>query len=416
MNIIIVSSDYIPEKTLKEPFEKAELLRVLDENKKLRLFLAEEFSSLGANVLIIEPDFSGKSHKTAMEFFDSDGISRVFVNLDSKKPDRLLSGKDILRFCSKAADNSAAIGGIFLPDIVISSGSFPFGIGAAEKIAEESSAVLITELFCPPDFLIKTGAIKKPSPVLILLKKAEKSAFDKSSAVLGFYKQEKEALFGAHGFFPMDFPFFEPKKTTSSEAFSLYEKLFTFREGKTPVLATESPLENGFSIEELIFAAKEFSGKINLVFLSGGSKKPLYKSMIREKGINNVFFLDPIPKGEASFVLSAADFVFVSENKIIGAHSKELFYSALYSGKPVLAAMEKEADFIKKSAAAVITKPKNKESLRLGIKALLDMSETDREALGLSGKAFCNKNSAKNFSIEYFSLLEHLVKQKENKK
>lgn len=418
LNIIIVSSDFLPEKSGRESFLESEFFRILDENKKMRLSLARDFSSLGANVLIIEPDFSGEKSTCSMEFKEQDGISRVLVHIDSKRQNRIFPVKDILRFSGKVLDNSACIGGIFLPDIVISSGSFPFSFGAAEKIAEESSAVLITELFCSENALIKTGATKKMNPVLTLLKKAEKSVLSESDAVLSFFPGAKKASFGAHGVIPMDIPSFKPKNSISPEGLSLYEKVFAFKEGKNFVLASFVPLENGFSIEELILASKEFEGRLSLVFISSGSKARFYKSFIAERGIKNVFFLDEPPEDEISFVLSGADGVFVSENTSLGesAPQQSRFYRAFSAGKPVLAASENFLDFLRKSGGAVISRPKNKESLRLGIKALLEMSETDRETLSRSGKDFFDKNSAENFSKEYFSLLKHLVKQKENKK
>ena len=353
-----------------------------------------------------------------MEFLEDGGISRVLVHSDSKKADKILPVKDILHFSGAVFDNSACLGGIFLPDIVISSGSFPFSFGAAKKIAEESSAVLITELFCSREVLVKTCTLKRTSPVLMLLKKAEKSALSESDAVLGFFPEAKKDSFGAHGVILLDFPSFKVPESISSEGLSLYEKVFAFKEGKNFVLASAAPLENGFSIEELILAAGEFEGRLSLVFISGGSKKRFYKSFAAERGIKNVFFLDEPPADEVSFILSSADGIFVSENVCHGGASPQQsrFYEAFSAGKPVLSASENFLDFLRKSGGAVITKTKNKESLRLGIKALLEMSETDRETLGLSGKAFFDKNTEKNFAKEYFSLLEHLVKQKENKK
>ena len=46
----------------------------------------------------------------------------------------------------------------------------------------------------------------------------------------------------------------------------------------------------------------------------------------------------------------------------------------------------------------------------------MDMTEGDREILGLSCREFAEKNSSEVFAKDYFSLINNLVKQKEIKK
>ncbi|MBQ5897040.1 MAG: hypothetical protein IIW81_01095, partial [Oscillospiraceae bacterium] len=154
------------------------------------------------------------------------------------------------------------------------------------------------------------------------------------------------------------------------------------------------------------------------VFVTEGTKKPYLKRFIAERGITNVFFTEESSRDEIPFILSGADGVFVSESDFgKGVFPEEKnFFEAFGAQKPVIAASEHWAEFFRKAGGAIIVKPRRKDSITLGIKALLNMSETDRETLGRANREFFEKNSIQNFAKENFSLFENFVKQKEIKK
>lgn len=414
----MIDPGFLPKKIPADSPEKSSVFRLLEENRRFRIALAKAFGAFGANVLLIRPEISSHGEKTAFEFSEDEGISVLSVRINSKRTEKLLPFREIMRFCSDVSDNSFCLGGIFLPDVIISGGVFPFGYSAAKKIAEETGALLITEFFCEPrDILIKSGIASGISPVLTVLKRMMNSAAENSDAVLGFYPDAKKRFFGAHGFFPMDFPpLFDTPKPKNS-AFSLYEKLFSYKDGGTFVLGCALPMEHGFGIEELISVSSRFGDKFALVFLSGGRLEKQYRRMVSEKGITNVFFLSGAEKADIPFILSAADGVFLSEDGFIKGYAPNAdFFRILSAGRPVIASTEHWVDFFRESEGTVITKPRNKDSLRLGIKALIDMTKPDRDILGAANKGFFEKHSFDIFAKEYFSLLDNLSKQKENRK
>ncbi|MBQ7875323.1 MAG: hypothetical protein IJ306_09265, partial [Oscillospiraceae bacterium] len=241
---------------------------------------------------------------------------------------------------------------------------------------------------------------------------------DKSEAVLGLFPDAQQAFKGSRNLYPMNFPApFEPKKP-SPGAKELREALSAFREGGTFVLAFGGSLDYASSAEELVSVCSAFGDKFALVFPTGGLSEPALKKFVGEKGITNVFFIDEVDPKELPFVLSGADAVFLSENEFIkgSASEHERFFSAFLAGRPVIACADKYSDFFRKSGGTVIIRPRHKESIRLGIKTLMDMTEGDREILGLSCREFAEKNSSEVFAKDYFSLINNLVKQKEIKK
>ena len=419
MNILMIDDLLLPDEQKADSVQKTLFLRFSEENKTRRILLAKEFQKLGANVLLARLELSKSEVPVSFEYRETEGISQLFVKIPAKQKSRFLKAKELFCFGTSLFENAPGLSGIFKPDVVISGGILPFSVSSGARIAEGSGSVFITELSClPSEGLKRFRILQKFSPVFPFLKRSISSAFIKSDAVLGFFPKAAQTFPGAHNLYPMVLPSIPEKEKPSEKAFSLREKLKTFGEGKNFVLAFYGKLEEGFSIEELILSAANFGEKFSLVFVAEGSKKACYRRFVAEKGIGNVFFFEDFPKEEASFILSGANAVFVSEfdfGKGIFPE-QEIFWSALGAQKPLIAASEHWSDFFRKAGGAIIVKPRRRDSISLGIKTLLSMAETDREILGLSNRDFYEKNSLQNFAKEYFSLFDNLLSQKENKK
>ncbi len=399
--------------------KKAAFCRITEENCRRRIFLAREFSRLGANVLLARIELCPKDCPESFEFRESGGISQLFVKIPGSQKGFGLHTKELLTFSALLSDNFASLGGLFLPDAVICGGILPFCATAAAKIAEAAGAVLITEFSCSPkETLTRLGLISSFNPVLMLLGRSINAALSKSDAVLGFFPDAQQVFRGARNLYPLNLPAFPAAKTPSEAAKEQKNALGLFKEGGTFVLAFAGNLDFGFSIEELLSVCTGLGDKFALVFLSGGTREAFYKNLASEKGLTNVFFMEPPKQEELSFVLSAADGIFLSENDFIkgAAFDYERFFSAFLAGRPVVACADKYADFFRKSGGTVIIRPRHKESIRLGIKTLMEMTGGDREILGLSCREFAEKNSLEAFAKDYLNLTDNLVKQKEIKK
>lgn len=419
LNILIIDDLLLPESAKADSSEKALFCRAAEENLKRRIWAAKEFQKLGANVLLIRAKLLKTEAPLSFEFSESEGLSQLFVKIPAKQRGNFLRLPELFSFGTSLLENAPGLSGIFEPDIVLSGGILPFSFLAGEKISEGSNAVFVTELSClPAETLKHFGFAFGLNPVLRYFKKSTAGAFLKSHAVLGFFPEAAKNFSGAHNLYPMVFPSFPEAENPSEKEVFLKEKLSSFGEGKTFVLAFCGEIEEGFSIEELILSAGTFGDKFALVFISEGRKKPYFKRFVAERGITNVFFPEDFSKEETPFILSGADGIFVSESDFgKGIFPEEgSFWKALGAQKPVIAAAEHWSDFFRKAGGAIITKPRRRDSITLGIKTLINMSETDRETLGRANREFFEKNSAENFAKETFLLFDNFVKQKEIKK
>ncbi len=419
MNILIIDDLFVPEKAKADSARKTLFCRVSEENRKRQIFFGKEFQKYGANVLLIRLELVPENLNACFDFREEEGLSQLFVRIPAKRKKSFLRFRELFEFSAILSENSPSLSGIFSPDVVFCGGVLPFSVPAGTKIAKASDSVLITEVSClPKEVLPSFGLCSALNPVLRFLSKAFEKAFFESHAVFGVFPKAETKFPGAHSLYPVVFPSKIPPESPSEKAEAAKEMLRSFGEGKTFVLAFCGEPEIGFSVEELILSAGNFGGKFALVFPFEGRKTPYFKRFSAEKGITNVFFPEDIPKEEIPFILSGADGIFVSESDFGKGFfpEQENFWNALGAQKPVIAASEHWADFFRKAGGVIITKPRRKDSITLGIKTLLGMNESDRETLGRANREFFEKNSAENFGKECFSLFDNFVKQKEIKK
>lgn len=416
MNILIIDDLLLPEPAKADSSGKAIFCRAAEENHKRRVLFIRELRKLGADVLLLRAELVRTDLTLSFEYRESEGIGCLFVKIPVGRKKSFLRLRELFQFGTAVFENSPGLSGIFSPDIVVSGGILPFSVPAGEKIAEGANAVFIPEIFCNAPAVLKNLSLAgKLSPINLCLKKNCFRAFEKSYSVLTFFPKASQIFTGAHNLCPMVFPALPERKTPSERAKVFKEILSSFGEGKTFVLAYSGELEEGYSIEELILSAGTFGDKFALVFVSEGLKKPCFKRFVAERGITNVFFLDDAPKGEESFFLSGADGIFVSEFSFGKGFfpEQERFWNALGAQKPVIAASEHWSDFFRRAGGVIITKPRRKDSITLGIKTLIGMGAQDRETLGRLNREFFEKNSLENFSKEVFSLFDNFLRQKE---
>lgn len=419
MNILIIDDLLLPEKSAADSAKKAVFYRLMEENYKRRLSLAREFSSLGANVLLLRLDEIRNGDLPPFEYREVFGISQVFVPVCIRKGSLLFRPKELLDFCRKLDDNSLGLSGLFKPDVVISGGVLPFAGKAAAKIAESSGAVLINEFACSPaEILQKLGVCSPLNPVLSVLKASIRHALRKSDGIIALFPGFSSAFGDIPRVFPMEYSDFNPEYTPTDEAKRKRDILSAFGEGETFVLAFPGEVESGFSIGELISVCSELGNKFALVFCGKGSKKAAYKKFVSEKGFKNIYFMDEVTEEEAPFVLSDADGIFLSEDEFSKglASDSRRFFAVFGAGRPIIASSVYHSEIFRKSGGTIIIRPKNKDSIRLGIKTLMEMPKADRDILGRANRDFAEKNSAKNFAAGYFSIIENLLTQKESKK
>jgi colanic acid biosynthesis glycosyl transferase WcaI len=150
------------------------------------------------------------------------------------------------------------------------------------------------------------------------------------------------------------------------------------------------------ALDQLLDAAKELTQheRIHFLLVGDGPQKTQLQARVRQMGLTNVTFLDPVPLDELPRIISVADCAVVTlrrANVMRGARpAKALVMMA--AAKPVVLAAEGEAaELVARAEAGFVVPPENPPALAGAIRSLLSDPDAAR-VMGLNGRTFIQQN------------------------
>ena len=378
--------------------------------------LAKYFSERGDNVLLIRAEFSDGGGE-CFEYRDENGIPELLIKPQISKNRRKTNFKALFDFSVLLYENAPGIAGLFKPDVIIAGSFLPFEGSAAAKMARLSGSVLITELWCSPRQLLNRLRIFLPLCIgEFMLRTSIFALFRRSDRVFGFYPKAAANFPEKRNLVPFTSPCPDEAKKCSKAAADLRASLSALADDGIFTLCYCGEIEKGRALESLIAAVSGFDQKVELFIIGSGEYTAALKKAVRDNGIKNITFCEPVPKADAPFVLSAAKAVFYSENSFLsGAVSEsEDVFRVLLSARPVIAVADTNAELLRKSGGAVLVPPGEHSGIALAIATLRSIPESDRIIMGEHGREFALLHSEQNYFQNYRKLLDELVIQKEN--
>ena len=149
----------------------------------------------------------------------------------------------------------------------------------------------------------------------------------------------------------------------------------------------------GFSaanaLEDLVFAAALAPPGIAFVLMGDGPYKNELRSRAKKLRLDNLYFLDPAPKGEATALLPMADALYLGAKRSplyqYGVGMNKLF-DYLLSGRPILYGVAGAGNLVERSGCGLTLPPEDPRAIVEGAKALLALSPEERAELGKRGK------------------------------
>jgi glycosyltransferase involved in cell wall biosynthesis len=175
-------------------------------------------------------------------------------------------------------------------------------------------------------------------------------------------------------------------------------------EGKKVVLYQGS---EGYAhnLENVLHAAKLLeSDGIHFLFVGDGSVRRHLEKLKQELQLNNLTFLDPVPKEDLPRFFSIADCGLVSlgETALFEGARPAKIWPIMSSGKPLLYVGKGEgAELVFEAKAGIVVPPGNHpEALAASTRALLN-DPTLAAVLGRNGRAYVEKH------MRWSSLIEH---------
>lgn len=285
------------------------------------------------------------------------------------------------------------------PDVVIASSPHPFIIYGAHKIAQCSKARLVFEVRdLWPLSLIEVGRISSRHPFFLIMQWVENYAYRVSDHVVSLLPKA-DSYMEEHGMASHKFVYVPngvdvtgwqtnqtPIPQYHAEVISSFKNKGHFIVG----YAGAHGLPNALHI--LIEAATLLKDKsVTLVLVGDGPEKKTLQQKISELQIENVIFLEPIPKTAIPSLLHLMDVLYIGWLKSpvyrFGISPNKLL-DYMMSAKPIIHAVDAGNDLVAEGHCGISVPPENPEAIAKAIVTLMNMPADERENMGLRGKEY----------------------------
>ena len=378
----------------------------LDMGMEFRPFyLAREWQKMGHKVRIVAATFShlrkkNPSAKRDFEIQIIDGIEYQWIKTGEYEGNGVARAKTMFEFCGKLNLNARKIAKGFMPDVVISSSTYPLDTYPAQRIAKIAGCRYIHEAHdLWPLTLTEIGGMSPTNPFVIMLAIAERSAYSNADKVVSLFPFAYKHML-KHGMQSMDKFVCIPNgividdwKSRGSMPEEHANALKMLREeGKFIVMYLGGhALSNALDVL-LDAAARTTANKdIAYVLVGKGVEKERLISNARERGLDNVVFLPPVEKTQVPAVLQKADALYV------GAASSPIYrfgvslnklYDYMMAGVPIINGVDAPNDDVAEAECGITIRSDDSQALVNAIEEIRSLTQEERQQMGAKGHTY----------------------------
>jgi len=364
-------------------------------------YLAREWIKNGHSVRVVAGDYSHLRTVNPIverDFYEEviDGINYSWIKTGEYKNNGVARALSMIRFVWKIWRKSGRIAKDWMPDVIITSSTYPIDTFAGQRIKKKTNkkAILIHEVHDMwPITLLELGGMKRSNPFVQLMQIGENSFCKHSDIVVSLLCSAKD-YFIQHGMEPEKFrvvmngvvldEWLAPNPLPKNHQILLRQ---LHKDGKF-IICFFGSITKSYALEYLLEATKLLNdSRVAIVIVGEGN----YKQDLVQKAmeIENVYFLSRIEKASIPTLLENIDCSY------IGALHNDMFrfgvcmnklFDAMMGGKPILYAVEAPNNFVKDYNCGISVKAEDSLALKEGIDILLNMDEENRTILGQNGK------------------------------
>ena len=133
-------------------------------------------------------------------------------------------------------------------------------------------------------------------------------------------------------------------------------------------------------------------GLLECTLVGDGPEKPRLRRMVRDWGLKNVRFGDPVPRAQVPEYTARADILVLVEREVLYGSSNKLF-DYMAAGKPIVFAVVAEHNnLVDQAQCGVSASPESAEDLADKLLVVARMSEEERRAMGKRGRAYVREH------------------------
>ncbi len=363
--------------------------------------LAKEWVATGHRVTILAASFSHLRHSqpianTALTIEMIDGIRYVWLETpqyDGNGSGRIRNMLTFLwrlrNFHNKIFDEEF--------DVVIASSTYPYDNYIAANLARRWDSIHIYEVHdLWPLSPMELGGYSKWHPFIVATQAAENYAYRHCDAVVSLLPAAK-AYMESHGLAPGKFHCL-PNGIVLSDwekgedlPKAVAKAIEQFREGRFLLgYAGGHGLSN--ALDSLLLAARQ-TPECGFILVGKGPEKERLRVQVTD--LDNVLFIEPIPKSCIPAFLQRMDALYLGWNRSplyqYGISPNKLF-DYMMSAKPVVHAVDAGNDPCVDARCGISVPPEDSEEIAAAVRRLAAMSPAEREDMGKRGHDYVVAN------------------------
>ncbi len=298
------------------------------------------------------------------------------------------------------------------PDVIIVSPMAPFPIFPAWVLSKIYKAKLIYEVKdIWPLSLIELGGFQPSHPFIKLMSWFERFAINKSDIIVSNLQNygehikkdlniDKNFTWISNG---VDLDELNNIESLSDDIKDMIPK-DKFIVGYTGTIGVAN------AIDSLCQSAKKLQKNKNILFVIVGSGQEKEKLIEQYGKLDNILFIDSIPKQQVQSMLSLFDICFLGwnrENLYNYGTSANKIFDYMYSSKPILNAFSGAGDIVTISKCGISVEAQNVDSISLGILELYNMGKTKRDIIGKNGYDYVSEHfTYDKLAKKYIEIIE----------
>lgn len=367
-------------------------------------YLAREWVKMGHNVTIIAASFSHLRQKnpdiSAITEEVIDGIRYIWLPVNKYQGNGVMRFKNMLAFIYQLYKNLGKFIGL-KPDVVIASSTYPLDSYPAYKLAKKTGAKFVFELHdLWPLSPMELGGMSKWHPFIMLMQKAEDFWCTHADKVVSILPKTEEYL-KTRGLKGGKFCHI-PNGIVLSE----YDNVLSLKEDYAEQLAklhNSGKFLIGFAgahgianaLNVLLYAAEKLQNtNAYFVLVGQGQEKENLKVLAHKLKLDNILFLDSIPKKMVPAFLNKMDVLYIGwQNKPIyrfGISPNKLI-DYMMASKPILHSVTAGNDLVQEANCGISVPAEDVDSVADAVKKFMLMSKAELSALGKNGKEYVIK-------------------------
>jgi glycosyltransferase involved in cell wall biosynthesis len=291
----------------------------------------------------------------------------------------------------------------FKPDVVVASSTYPMDIWVARRMAQQARAKLVYEVHdLWPLSPIELSGMSPWHPFALVCQKAEDDAYRMADVVISMLPKVhahmrsrgldlKKLHIVPNGIAADDWPT-QPVPLRSDVALALARA----RQGGATVVGYAGSMGLPNALDVLLDAAARLQqlgqgAGFAFVLVGSGHEQARLAQRVVSEGLQQVQFLDPIPKVQIPSFLAALDLAYIGWQAVpiyrFGIAPNKLM-DYMMAACPVLHAVQAGNDPVAEAGCGVTVAPGSATAVVEGLQQLAALTPQQRKALGQRGRRF----------------------------